>query len=162
MAVRVCISTWDTSRPWRMPRDGQKRYTDVSPDASATVAPAALWRPPKSEMPSAQSADSRPADPQSSDCAAVEDDSLTDTRVLKILETPRVVPVRNDVDAGNCDQIALLRPDDTSTRLALKEAVVQGAPVSYAVQLQWSAEPIDLSRVPSLAIFKAYTLYATE
>jgi hypothetical protein len=56
----------------------------------------------------------------------------------------------------------LLRPDDTSTRQALKEAVVQGAPVSFAVQLHWSAEPIDLSRVPPLAIFKAYTLYATE
>jgi hypothetical protein len=44
----------------------------------------------------------------------------------------------------------------------LKEAVVQGAPVSFAVQLHWSAQPIDLSRVPPLAIFKAYTLYATE
>ena len=44
----------------------------------------------------------------------------------------------------------------------MKEAVVQGAPVSFAVQLHWSAQPIDLSRVPSLAIFKAYTLYATE
>jgi hypothetical protein len=44
----------------------------------------------------------------------------------------------------------------------LKEAVVQGAPVSFAVQLHWSAQPIDLSRVPSLAIFRAYTLYATE
>ena len=132
------------------------------PDASATVAPAALLRPPKSEVPSVQTADSRPADPQSSDFAAVEDNSLTDTRVLKILETRHVVPVRDGVDARNCDQIALLRPDDTSTRQALKEAVVQGAPVSFAVQLQWSAEPIDLSRVPSLAIFKAYTLYATE
>jgi hypothetical protein len=30
------------------------------------------------------------------------------------------------------------------------------------VQLHWSAQPIDLSRVPSLAIFKAYSLYATE
>jgi hypothetical protein len=44
----------------------------------------------------------------------------------------------------------------------LKEAVVQGAPVSFAVQLHWSEQPIDLSRVPSPAIFKAYTLYATE
>ena len=57
------------------------------PDASATVAPAALLRPPKSEVPSVQTADSRPADPQSSDFAAVEDNSLTDTRVMKILET---------------------------------------------------------------------------
>jgi hypothetical protein len=44
----------------------------------------------------------------------------------------------------------------------LKEAVVQGAPVSFAVQLQWSAQPIDMRRVPLLAIFKGYTLYATE
>jgi len=44
----------------------------------------------------------------------------------------------------------------------LKEAVVQGAPVSFAVQLDWSERPIDRSRVPSLPIFKAHTLYATE
>ena len=87
---------------------------------------------------------------------------MTDTQVLRILETRRVSAVPDDVDERNYDQIALLRPDDTSTRQALKEAVVQGAPVSFAVQLQWSAQPIDLSRVPSLAIFKAYTLYATE
>src|SRR4029077_9383929 len=90
------------------------------------------------------------------------DESLTDTQVLKILDTRGASTVRADVEAKNCDQIALLRPEDTSTRHALKEAVVQGAPVSFAVQLEWSAQPIDLSRVPSLAIFKAYTLYATE
>src|SRR5208282_5544822 len=69
---------------------------------------------------------------------------------------------QDDVDERNCDQIALLRPDDTGTRRALKEAVAQGAPVSFAVQLHWSALPIDLSCVPSLAIFKPYTLYARE
>jgi hypothetical protein len=132
------------------------------PDAIATVAPSALSRPPKSDVPSVQTADSRPAVPQSSDFTPVEDNSLTDTRVLKILETRDVVPVRDNVDARNCDQIALLRPDDTNTRLALKEAVAQGAPVSFAVQLQWSAQPIDMRRVPLLAIFKGYTLYATE
>jgi hypothetical protein len=94
--------------------------------------------------------------------APVKDESLTDTQVLKILETRGVPAVQADVGVGNCDQIALLRPDDTGTRQALKEAVVQGAPVSFAVQLHWSAQPIDLSRVPSPAIFKAYTLYATE
>jgi hypothetical protein len=94
--------------------------------------------------------------------APVKDESLTDTQVLKILETRRVSAVQDDVDERNCDQIELLRPDDTGTRQALKEAVIQGAPVSFAVQLHWSAQPIDLSRVPSLAIFKVYTLYATE
>jgi len=131
------------------------------PDAFATIAPDAVLQPPNSEAPSLLPADSPPVAPQSSDPAPVKE-SLTDTQVLKMLETRRVSAVQDDVDERNCDQIALLRPDDTSTRHALKEAVVQGAPVSFAVQLHWSAQPIDLSRVPSLGIFKAYTLYATE
>jgi len=132
------------------------------PNAIATIAPAALLRPPNSEVSSVPPADSGQGVPQSGDFAPVEDKSLTDTQVLKILETRRVGAVQGDADERNCEQIALLRPDDTSTRHALKDAVVQGAPVSFAVQLQWSAQPIDLSRVPALAIFKAYTLYATE
>ena len=90
------------------------------------------------------------------------DDSLTDTQVLRILEARRVTAVRDDVDERNYDQIAMLRPDDTGTRRALKEAVAQGAPVSFAVQLHWSVQPIDLSSVPLLAVFKPHTLYATE
>jgi hypothetical protein len=93
---------------------------------------------------------------------SASDESLTDTQVMRILDARSGSTVQDDVEQKNCDQIALLRPDDTSTRQALKEAVVQGAPVSFAVQLHWSAQPIDLSRVPSLAIFKAYSLYATE
>ena len=132
------------------------------PNAFATIAPLAFLRPANSEAPSMPPAAPQPVVSQSSDSAPVNNESLTDTQVLKILETRRVSAVQDDVDERNCDQIALLRPDDTSTRQALKEAVVQGAPVSFAVQLQWSEQPIDLSRVPSLAIFKAYTLYATE
>jgi hypothetical protein len=132
------------------------------PGAIATVAPAALLPLPKSEEPCVRTADSLPAVPPSTDIAPVEDNSLTDTRVLKILEMRGIAAARNDVDASNCHQIALLRPEDTSTRLALKQAVAQGAPVSFAVQLHWSAQPIDLMRVPSLAIFRGYTVYATE
>ena len=132
------------------------------PNAFATIAPAAFLRPPNSEAPSSQPADSQPVVSQSSEPAPIKDESLTDTQVLKILETRGVSAVQDVVDERNCDQIALLRPEDTSTRHALKEAVVQGAPVSFAVQLHWSAQPFDLSRVPSLVIFKAYTLYATE
>ena len=35
-------------------------------------------------------------------------------------------------------------------------------PAAFSVQLQWSVQPIDLARVPSLAIFGAYTLYTVE
>jgi len=58
--------------------------------------------------------------------------------------------------------ISLLKPDDTGTRRALKEAVTQNSPVSFAVQLQWAVQPVELDKVPPLAIFSAYTLYTVE
>jgi len=145
--------------------DAEKWVANVSsrfPDAFATIAPTALVRPPNAEAPATEPADSRPGIAQSGDVTPVEGKSLTDTQVMKILETRAVVRGRDGVDESGCDQIDLLRPEDTGTRQAVKEAVVQGAPVLFALQLQWSAQPIDLDRVPSLAIFKAYTLYATE
>jgi hypothetical protein len=131
------------------------------PNAFATLAPVAFLRPADSEAPALPPVASQPVVPQGSD-PAVKGESLTDTQVLKILETRRVSAVQDAVDESNYDHIELLRPDDTGTRQALKEAVVRGAPVSFAVQLHWSAQPIDLSCVPSLAIFKVHTLYATE
>ena len=92
----------------------------------------------------------------------VDNQSLTDTQVLNILETRQPAPAQTDADKRISEQIELIRPDDTGTRRALKEAVVRGMPVSFALQLQWSARPIDLSRVPALAIFKAYALYIVE
>jgi hypothetical protein len=92
----------------------------------------------------------------------VDNQSLTDTQVLNILEARQPGPAQDDADARGSEQIELIRPDDTGTRLALKEAVVKGMPVSFALQLQWSARPIDLSRVPPLPIFKAYALYVVE
>jgi hypothetical protein len=35
-------------------------------------------------------------------------------------------------------------------------------PAAFSIQLQWSVQPIDLARVPPLAIFGAYTLYTVE
>jgi hypothetical protein len=56
----------------------------------------------------------------------------------------------------------MLRPDDTQTMQALRQQVAQNAAVSFAVQLEWSVQPIDLAKVPPLAIFSAYTLYTVE
>jgi hypothetical protein len=93
---------------------------------------------------------------------APEGNSLSDTQVLKMLESRRPEggePQPADVAHGG---IPLLKPDDTGTRRALKEAVVNNAPVSFAVQLQWSVQPAQLDKVPPLAIFSAYTLYTVE
>jgi hypothetical protein len=45
---------------------------------------------------------------------------------------------------------------------AIKEDVQRKAPVSFAVQLDWSVQPFDITKVPPLAIFSAYTLYTAE
>jgi hypothetical protein len=132
------------------------------PEAIATIAPAACSRSAHSEAAACGQAENPAAAPQSGDRTPAKDASLSDTQVLKILETRGTSPVQDDTDKRACDQIKLLRPEDTGTREALKEAVAAGAPVSFAVQLQWSAQPIDVSRVPALVLFKEYTLYVTE
>jgi hypothetical protein len=94
--------------------------------------------------------------------AASDDNNFTDTQVLKFLESRRADGTELtgiDVETG---AISLLKPDDTGTRRALKEAVADNAPVWFAVQLQWSVQPVELSKVPPLAIFSAYTLYTVE
>ena len=91
-----------------------------------------------------------------------EDNNFTDTQVLKYLENRRADGTEitgNDAESG---AISLLKPDDTGTRRALKEAISENAPVWFAVQLQWSVQPVELSKVPPLAIFSAYTLYTVE
>ena len=93
--------------------------------------------------------------------ARVPDESMSDTQVLRMLEVRR----SDEDDKGSDDAnagISLLKPDDTQTRRALKEAVLDNAPVSFAVQLQWSVQPVELDKVPPLAIFSAYTLYTVE
>jgi hypothetical protein len=89
------------------------------------------------------------------------EESITDTQVLRMLEVRR-----SDEDTKSGDDtsfgISLLKPEDTQTRRALKEAVIDNAPVFFAVQLQWSVQPVELDKVPPLAIFSAYTLYTVE
>jgi hypothetical protein len=93
--------------------------------------------------------------------AAPAEGSLSDTQVLRVLEErrPDGAERSGDVHASN---IPLLKPDDTGTRKALKEAVIHNAPVWFAVQLHWSVQPVELDKVPPLAIFNAYTLYTVE
>ena len=90
-----------------------------------------------------------------------DENSLTDTQVLRFLEHRRTEDREHSNDVPETG-ISLLKPDDTGTRRALKEAVVQNAPVAFAVQLQWSVQPVELGNVPPLAIFSAYTLYTVE
>jgi hypothetical protein len=89
--------------------------------------------------------------------------AISDTQVLSILEERRAESIAPSADPTPAVRnISLLRPDDTVTRQALKEAVVRDAPVSFAVQLQWSTQPIELETAPRHPIFSSYTLYTTR
>ena len=87
--------------------------------------------------------------------------TLSDTQVLRVLEERRPDDAERSGD-GQAGNIPLLKPDDTGTRKALRDAVSSNAPVWFAVQLQWSVQPVELDKVPPLAIFSAYTLYTVE
>lgn len=130
------------------------------PDAIATIAPPELWQLPDSGGPASAAPHEEP--PASQRFAPVTHEPLTDTQVLNMLEARRIGPLRDDVNARGSAEIELLRPEDTGVRRALKEAVVQGAPIFFAVQLQWSVRPIDPIGVPALVPFKGHTLYAVE
>jgi len=82
--------------------------------------------------------------------------------VLNLLDSRGSSSAQEGKSETDTSHISLLRPEDAATRQKLKEAVVQSAPVSFAVQLQWSEQPIELGKVPSISIFRAYTLYMTE
>jgi len=94
--------------------------------------------------------------------AESDDANFSDTQVLKFLESRRADGTELSGVEIETGAISLLKPDDTGTRRALKEAVTSNAPVWFAVQLQWSVQPVELSKVPPLAIFSAYTLYTVE
>jgi hypothetical protein len=138
-------------------------------DAARPTAAAPTPQEPKAERPAAPAAAANPPAPHKVEAPApkqsnireviAELDQLSDTATLRVLEGRS--PAKNP--GGSVDEaIRLVKPEDTQTMLAIKADVQRKAPVSFAVQLEWSVQPIDMKKVPPLAIFNAYTLYATE
>lgn len=131
------------------------------PSAIAMRAPASLQQPgsPQSALHPTEPASGVP---DARSFAPVPDESLTDTQVMSILENRGIDTGQSEAQERSGAEVGVLRPEDTSVRRALKEAVVQGAQVFFAVQLAWSERPIDPHHAPALPVFKAHTLYATE
>ncbi|MEO7773552.1 MAG: hypothetical protein ABIT36_02350 [Steroidobacteraceae bacterium] len=146
---------------------------DVKPAvAIAARIEAALSKPPPIAQPSiipelTLEATGRHVTPNFTAAAApiVAKQSLSDSQVLRVLEErrdPPVIapPVPSEVNAAT--SIRMLTPEDTQTLRDIKLDVQANAQVSFAVQLQWSVIPIDMTALPQLAIFDAYTLYTVE
>jgi len=145
--------------PVRSPQAAAGRFTDTPDRPPPLGIPSLAARSPALGIPSL-AARSQP--PVVHGIPQAEASALTDTQVLHILETRRVHLSELGSSTPDRPEISLLRPEDTMIRRALKESIVQGAPVSFAIQLCRSDDPIKLSSVPALDIFRAYTLYLAE
>lgn len=130
------------------------------PNAVATPAPLTHLQPADSDVPMLPQ-EAAVTTPAVQEFPAIKADDLSDSQVVRILETRHAGALGNGADEHD-GRVELLRPDDTVTRRSLKDAVVAGVPVPFAVQLEWSADPIDADRVPRVGLFKGYTLYRTE
>ena len=107
-----------------------------------------------------QSKSAKPVlNPRPQKAGSTHSSSLSDSQVLKVIESRGA---GTPPPGGGSPDVAVLAPEDTNTRLVLREAVALNAPVFFAVQLQWSVQPIDVNNVPKDPIFQAYSLYAAE
>jgi hypothetical protein len=93
---------------------------------------------------------------------STSESGLSDTQVMKMLDQRRVAGAPAHADEQRFSHVPMLRPEDAGTRQALREAVEHGDPVSFAVQLKWSAQEIDLTNTPRDPIFRSYTVYTTR
>ena len=155
----------------------------AAPAATASVVPMPLVAPAAAAPPAAPPAVVRPAavspvksSPAPVDSAAAR--SLTDIRAAidslrdrpaaatATATAPVPVPVVVPTVSAPLRGAQVLRLLEGSGRLASParraETITQPEPAVFAVQLLWSVQPIDMSQVPQLAIFSAYTLYGAE
>jgi hypothetical protein len=87
---------------------------------------------------------------------------MSDSQVLRVLEGPAARTAAPQGASSAPRDIALLSPEDTQTWREIKTQLKNEAAVHFAVQLEWSVSPIEVARLPDLAIFNAYTLYKIE
>jgi hypothetical protein len=76
---------------------------------------------------------------------------------------PELPPLASPFEGlENEPAVRVVTPEDTQTLSDIKLDAQNNAPPCFAVQLIWSATPIDINALPHLAIFDAYTLYNVE
>lgn len=81
---------------------------------------------------------------------------LTATQTLRLLEDEP--PLATVADSA----IRMITPDDRQALHDISLDTQNRAAPCFAVQLLWSVTPIDMSRLPQLVVFSAYTLYHVE
>ena len=82
---------------------------------------------------------------------------------LRAVATPRAVnPAGNAPQRAPASIASAAAPAATTPAASSRNIAATPELAAYAVQLLWSVQPIDMSQIPQLAIFAAYTLYGAE
>ena len=116
-------------------------------------------------QPDPQAAPKRPGEPVTNRPAHAPLANSNIKEVLAALEEPdasgeAVDEARTSPKPARAPQVSLT---DAQALQILETRTQEGAkPAAFAVQLQWSVQPIALDKLPPLAIFSAYTLYCIE
>ncbi|MEO8315173.1 MAG: hypothetical protein ABI645_10285 [Pseudomonadota bacterium] len=97
------------------------------------------------------------------EAAGDSEPGLQENEVLRVLEAS----AKSVAESGKFltqprAQVRLVTSQDTQTLADIQSDADNNAPPCFAVQLVWSVSPIDVARLPHLAIFDAYTLYNVE
>jgi hypothetical protein len=86
--------------------------------------------------------------------------------VVKVVEKTAAKPIEKPVEVveelNDEAAMAVLEAPEGASAGTAGAAAPNAEKAVYAVQLIWSVQPIDISQVPQLAIFTAYTLYGAE
>jgi hypothetical protein len=144
--VRAAINSLDEA-----PAETSGAHTTIAPTVAMPVIVPTITRaaPPAAAKSPAQ----RPAN----------DATLEGPAVLKLLETARPASAAKPrpiyAQAGTERRPVAAAPTNAATPSA---TAPRAEPALFAVQLLWSVQPIDMSKIPQLAIFSAYTLYGAE
>ena len=142
----------------------------LEPDTGTTVAMPLPRRPAAKTSPASSAGATAPVMPRSA-VAAPEPPpvsttpvgtDMSDSQVLRVLERRGSSRTTSAGTGADGRDIALLSPQDTQTWSDIKAQIKRDAVVHFAVQLHWSVTPIELGKVPALAIFNSYTLYKIE
>jgi hypothetical protein len=106
-----------------------------------------------------------PAAPPAAEPVRAAAKVLDESQTLQMLESTSAVPVASvtmDDELVETSDVRIVTPEDTQTLRDIRLDAQNNAPPCFAVQLVWAVTPIDVSALPHLAIFDAYTLYNVE
>jgi hypothetical protein len=93
--------------------------------------------------------------------ATAGEPALEGAAVLRLLESARPAPAARVAPLMPAKTV-LTRTQPVAASPSPKSAPPRAEPALFAVQLLWSVQPIDMGKIPQLAIFSAYTLYGAE